>query len=82
MPSGSKLPSLSHHHSASYTYGTSDTQSAFSSGLSQERSTASPLQSTGLNTNPFTKYTWPPQSGSSAPLLKLLVAPLQSLSCL
>ncbi|WWC61604.1 uncharacterized protein I303_104188 [Kwoniella dejecticola CBS 10117] len=64
MSSGSKLPPLSHHHSASYTYGASETQSTFSSGLSQERSTASPTPGIGLGSSQHQSYTWPPKAAS------------------
>ncbi|WVW83626.1 hypothetical protein I302_105647 [Kwoniella bestiolae CBS 10118] len=64
MSSASKPPA-SHHHSASYTYGTSETQAQFSSGISQERSTASPTQPSVLN--PSQLYNWPPKSTSPVP---------------
>ncbi|KAK6910360.1 hypothetical protein I203_104392 [Kwoniella mangroviensis CBS 8507] len=62
-------PPASHHHSASYTYGTSESQSQFASGVSQERSTASPTQPSGPNPNQL--YNWPPKNPSPVPPLSL-----------
>ncbi|WRT66106.1 uncharacterized protein IL334_003059 [Kwoniella shivajii] len=56
---------MNHHHSASFTYGSSQLQNQISSGISQERSTASPTQPTGLNA--AQQYSWPPKTTSPVP---------------
>ncbi|WWC89589.1 uncharacterized protein L201_004514 [Kwoniella dendrophila CBS 6074] len=62
----------SHQHSASFTYGNSKTQAKFSSGLSQERSTASPTQAIESASNSNPTPIWPTKVSNIAP------PPLQS----
>ncbi|WVQ99170.1 hypothetical protein IAU59_006302 [Kwoniella sp. CBS 9459] len=63
-----------HQHSASYTYGSNDNQ--FASGVSQERSTASPSQPTGLSQQQ--QYGWPAKSATTSGSVSSPVPPFSS----